>query len=241
MNALISLDHVSVVRDGRPVLDDLSLALEAGERLALIGDNGAGKTTLLRTIVGLQRAAGEIFAFGMRRRSEADFREVRTRAAYLFQDPDDQLFCPTVLDDVAFGPLNLGMQHAQAMSLAGDTLVELDLGHLANRITHRLSGGEKRLVSLAAVLAMRPDVLLLDEPTNFLDEAYLERMVAILSSLPAAMIIVSHDWTLLERLTDRAAVLRGGRLVPAMLHRHGQWTEQVHLHELAAGEAPGPS
>ncbi|WP_378941226.1 energy-coupling factor ABC transporter ATP-binding protein [Mesorhizobium sp. ANAO-SY3R2] len=237
MNTLISLEHVCVVRDGRCVLDDLSLTLEAGERLALIGSNGAGKTTLLRTIVGLQRATGEILAFGMHCRSEADFRQVRAKAAYLFQDPDDQLFCPTVIDDVAFGPLNLGMLHQEAMDLARTILGELDLGHLADRITHRLSGGEKRLVSLAAVLAMRPQVLLLDEPTNALDEAHLERMLDILSRLPIAMIIVSHDWALLEHLTDRAVILRGGRLIPAMLHRHGQWTEQVHLHELAPGDA----
>lgn len=238
MNALISLEHVYVERDGRRVLDDLSLSLAAGERLALVGGNGAGKTTLLRTIVGLQRATGEIIAFGMRCRSEADFRQVRAKVAYLFQDPDDQLFCPTVIDDVAFGPLNLGMRYPEAMELARKILGELGLGHLAERITHRLSGGEKRLVSLAAVLAMRPEVLLLDEPTNALDEVYLERMLDILSRLPIAMIIVSHDWALLERLTDRAAILRGGRLNPAMLHRHGQWTEQVHLHELAPGSAP---
>lgn len=236
MEALIRLQGVCVTRDGRRVLDDVSLTLEPGERLALIGSNGAGKTTLLRTIVGLQRATGEIFAFGMPRRSEADFRQVRTKAAYLFQDPDDQLFCPTVIDDVAFGPLNLGLRHSEAMEMAYRILDELDLGHLADRITHRLSGGEKRLVSLAAVLAMRPEVLLLDEPTNALDEAYLERMVDILSRLPIAMIIVSHDWALLELLTDRAAVLRGGHLIPAMLHRHGQWTEQVHLHCLDAGD-----
>lgn len=235
MNGLINLEQVSVVRDGRCVLDELSLSLAPGERLALIGDNGAGKTTLLRTIVGLERATGEISAFGMRCRTEADFREVRARAAYLFQDPDDQLFCPTVIDDVAFGPLNLGMRHREAMNLARELLRELGLDHLADRITHHLSGGEKRLVSLAAVLAMRPEVLLLDEPTNALDETHLDRMLAILSRQSIAMIIVSHDWALLERLTDRAAILRDGRLNPAVLHRHAQWTEHVHLHDLALG------
>lgn len=236
MNALITLDRISVARNGRRVLDDLSLSITAGERIALIGSNGAGKTTLLRAIVGLEAATGEITAFGMRCRGEADFRKVRAKAAYLFQDPDDQLFCPTVIDDVAFGPLNLGIRRGDAMGLARELLRELQLDHLADRITHHLSGGEKRLVSLAAVLAMRPEVLLLDEPTNALDETHLNRMLAILSRQAIAMIVVSHDWEILERLTDRAVILRNGRLLPAMLHRHSQWSEQVHLHCLDAGE-----
>lgn len=236
MKPLISLEQISVERNGRKILDRLSLSLSDGERLALIGDNGAGKTTLLRVIVGLEPASGEITAFGIRCLSETDFRKVRTRAAYLFQDPDDQLFCPTVIDDVAFGPLNLGMRRQDALDLSRDLLRDLHLGHLADHITHHLSGGEKRLVSLAAVLAMRPQALLLDEPTNALDETHLDRMLAILSRQTIAMIVVSHDWEILERLTDRAVLLRGGRLHPAMLHRHSQWSEQVHLHCLDVGE-----
>lgn len=236
MKPIISLEQVRVVKRGRSVLDGLSLSLEAGERLAIVGDNGAGKTTLLRTIVGLEPATGEVTAFGMRCRGEVDFRKVRTKAAYLFQDPDDQLFCPTVIDDVAFGPLNLGMSRQDAMDLARALLDELQLGHLADRITHHLSGGEKRLVSLAAVLAMRPEVLLLDEPTNALDQVHMARMFDILSRQSIAMIIVSHDWSLLERLTDRVVVLRNGHLSPATLHRHPLWTDHVHLHYPEAGE-----
>ena len=236
MTPLIRLEQISVARNNRNILDGLSLSLGRGERLALIGDNGVGKTTLLRVIVGLEPALGEITAFGMRCRDENDFHKVRTKAAYLFQDPDDQLFCPTVIDDVAFGPLNLGMRRQDALDLSRNLLNDLHLGHLADRITHHLSGGEKRLVSLAAVLAMGPQVLLLDEPTNALDETHLERMLAILSRQTIAMIIVSHDWEILERLTDRAVILRNGRLLPAMLHRHSQWSEQVHLHCLDSGE-----
>ena len=231
MSNVLSLSEVSVVRDGRRVLDALSLGLEAGERLALVGENGAGKTTLMRAIVGLEAATGEIIAYGQPCRSEADFRRIRAKTAYMFQDPDDQLFCPTVLDDVAFGPLNLGLRRPEALELARAQLHDLDLDHLAGRITHHLSGGEKRLVSLAAVLAMRPEVLLLDEPTNALDGAHLARMAAILMQQKVAMIITSHDWSLLERLTDRTVVLRDGRLAPAMLHRHAEWTDHVHLHE----------
>ncbi|EEY04914.1 ABC transporter family protein [Brucella neotomae 5K33] len=142
MKPLLSLDRVSVSRDGRNVLDKLSLSLAAGERLALIGDNGVGKTTLLRTIVGLEPASGEITAFGINCRNESDFRKIRAKAAYLFQDPDDQLFCPTVIDDVAFGPLNLGLSRQEAMELSNGLLHDLGLGHLAGRITHHLSGGK---------------------------------------------------------------------------------------------------
>lgn len=230
MKPIISLEDVCVARNGRKVLDRLSMSLASGERLALVGDNGEGKTTLLRTIVGLEPATGDINIFGITCRSEADFRKIRTKAAYLFQDPDDQLFCPTVIEDVAFGPLNLGLNWKEAVDLSHQILEDLELGHLADRITHHLSGGEKRLVSLAAILAMQPQVLLLDEPTNALDERHLERMLAILSAQKIAMIIVSHDRAILERLTDRAVVLRNGSLLPAMLYRHSQWSEQVHLH-----------
>jgi len=230
MSAVIVLDHVSVTRGARCVLKNLSLTLHEGERVALVGANGAGKTTLLRTIVGLEAAAGTITAFNVHCRDEKDFRKVRARAAYLFQDPDDQLFCPTVIDDVAFGPLNLGVRSDDAISFARALLSDLALAHLADCITHQLSDGEKRLVSLASVLAMRPAVLLLDEPTNALDESYMQRMVDILSRQRAAMIVVSHDWSLLERLCDRFVVLRDGALSPAILHRHPQWIDQLHVH-----------
>lgn len=231
MTTLLSLSGVSVSRGGRRVLDDVSLSLAAGERLALVGANGAGKTTLMRTLVGLEPAeAGTITAFGSRCATERDFRMVRARAGYLFQDPDDQLFCPTVIDDVAFGPLNLGATQRAAEATARATLARLDLGHLADRITHRLSGGEKRLVSLAAVLAMAPDILLLDEPTNALDDVHHARLEAILATLPTAMVIVSHDRAFLQRLATRAVLLRDGRLQPATIHGHRHTHDHLHIH-----------
>jgi len=232
MTTIIDLDRVSVTRGERLVLDDVSLTLAAGERLALVGANGVGKSTLLRTIVGLEKASGTVTVLGERCCSETDFRRIRGRVAYLFQDPDDQLFCPTVMEDVIFGPLNQGMRRQDAMALGHALLRDLGLFHLAERITYRLSGGEKRLVSLAAILAMRPQVLLLDEPTNALDETHLGIMLEILSRQSAAMIVVSHDLPVLQRLTDRTLILRDGRLIPGTLHRHPQWIDQVHLHDL---------
>lgn len=233
MSPLFELDAVTVARAGRVVLDRVSLTLMPGERLALAGANGAGKTTLLRTLVGLERpSAGRLAAFGAARRSETDFHAVRARAGLLFQDPDDQLFSPTVIEDVAFGPLNLGLAPAEAEARAAETLARFDLAHLAPRITHHLSGGEKRLVSLAAVLAMRPEVLLLDEPTNALDAAHAARLTDLLAGLKATMVIVSHDFALLERLATRAVLLKEGRLVKACLHRHVHAHDHIHIHEV---------
>ena len=202
--ALISLRDVSFSYEpDRPVLESVNLQLRAGERVGLRGPNGSGKTTLLHLIVGLLRpAGGEIEVFGEVRRREADFVDVRARVGLLFQDPEDQLFCPTVAEDVAFGPLNLGKGRDEVRDIARETLQSLGLEGYEGRITYKLSGGEKRLVSLATVLAMKPDVLLLDEPAAGLDEETVERVVRILDRLPLGMIVVSQDRGFLGRTTS---------------------------------------
>ena len=233
MTVLLDLSGVSVRRSGRLVLDRVDLRLESGERLALAGANGACKTTLLLVIVGLESLhAGELVAFGRARREENDFRDLRQRIGFLFQDSDDQLFAPTVIEDVAFGPLNLGFTPAQAIERARAVLADLDLMSLEKRVTHHLSGGEKRLVALAGVLAMDPDVLLLDEPTNALDEAHLDRLTTRLADLPVAMILVSHDAHFLSTLSTRAVLLEDGRLKPAVAHRHQHRHDHVHFHPI---------
>jgi cobalt/nickel transport system ATP-binding protein len=213
-DALIRLTGVCFAYgQGPPVLDGLDLELRPGRRLALVGPNGSGKTTLLHLIVGLLRpTAGSVEAFGQARATEKDFFEVRARAGLLFQDPEDQLFCPTVAEDVAFGPLNLGHSQAQAEAIVTETLEGLGLAGYEDRVTYKLSGGEMRLVSLATVLAMRPDVLLLDEPTAGLDEDAERRLLDVLAPLPQAMIIVSHDRAFREALVEETRVLRNGRL-----------------------------
>lgn len=218
-DTLFALQGICFAYDiGRPVLQNADFILSADERVALVGGNGAGKTTLLQIMVGLLKPqSGEIIAFGDRRRSEHDFRGVRGRAGLLFQDPDDQLFCPTVAEDVAFGPLNLGRNRAEAGRLVTRTLARLGLQGLENRVTYKLSGGEKRLVALATVLAMEPEVLLLDEPTAALDEGAQDRLLDILAGLPQAMVIVSHDRAFRERLATRHMTLAAGRLRPSPL------------------------
>jgi cobalt/nickel transport system ATP-binding protein len=205
-----------------PVLDDTGFGLETGERLCITGHNGAGKSTLLHIMVGLlMPQAGSVIAFGQERKLDADFHEVRRRAGLVFQDPDDQLFSPTVADDIAFGPLNLGKSRQEALAIVEAVLTRLDLMHLRDRITHKLSGGEKRLVTLAAVLAMEPDVLLLDEPTNALDEDNEARLTDILLSLPQAMVLVSHDPHFRRKIATRTLRLSHGKLAapnPACKH-----------------------
>jgi cobalt/nickel transport system ATP-binding protein len=227
----VQLDALSVTRDGLPVLRDVSLRLAAGERLAIVGPNGAGKTTLLRAIVGLQPpTSGAVRLFGEPCVAETDFARARPRIGFLFQDSDDQLFCPTVLEDVCFGPRNLGLGQAQAESVALRALAELGIAHLADRVVHRLSGGEKRLVCLAGLLAMDPAVLLLDEPTNGVDTANGARLHAALAAFPGALILVSHDAAFVAGLATRAALLEDGRLVPAAIHDHAHTHSHPHLH-----------
>lgn len=200
-----------------PVLRNVHFFLYPGEKVALTGPNGAGKTTLFHLLVGLiTPQQGHITAFGKVRRVEKDFLEVRARAGLLFQDSDDQLFCPTVREDVAFGPLNLGKTAHEVEAIVTETLGKLGLETYASRITHRLSGGEKRLVALATVLAMEPDVLLLDEPTNGLDRQAEARLMDILSTLPQAMIIISHHDAFLDRIATRHMVLDNQELHPVV-------------------------
>jgi len=228
---LLELRGLCFAHDGQAVLRGVDFRLGRGDRVALIGANGAGKTTLLHVLVGLIRPdAGEVVAFGQSCRGERDFLSVRARVGLLFQHSDDQLFCPTVLDDVAFGPLNLGQSPARARAVAEATLAALGLDGFAERVTHRLSAGEKRLVALATVLAMEPEVLLLDEPTNGLDETTEARLIAYLAASDQTMVVVSHDRRFLERLVTRAVVLRDGMLQEAELHRHPHRHEHAHLH-----------
>ncbi len=210
---LVRLAGVDFAYGPRPVLRECDLAIGPGERVGLVGANGSGKTTVLHLIVGLlQPAAGRVEVFGAARTREADFHEVRRRVGLVFQDADDQLFCPTVAEDVAFGPLNLRKPHHEVRQIVARTLAMLGLSGYEDRVTYKLSGGEKRLVALATVLAMQPEVLLLDEPISGLDEESERRVTDILLGLPQAMLIVSHDGEFLRRVATRTVRLRDGRL-----------------------------
>lgn len=197
----------------RRVLEDCSLTLRAGDRVGLIGANGAGKSTLLEIMIGLHRPeSGTIRAFGKACVLETDFVAVRRRVGLLFEDPDDQLFCITVAEDVAFGPFNLDWSRDRVQAAVRDTLAHLGLAGYEERVTWRLSRGEKRLVSLAAVLAMEPEVLLLDEPTAGLDDAHTARLIDVLNGMERTLLIVSHDQPFLRAVTNRTLRLEQGTL-----------------------------
>ncbi len=197
----------------KAVFGGLDFSLREGCRAGLVGANGSGKTTLFHLVMGLLRPqAGKVEVFGRECRTEEDFRLVRTQVGLLFQDPDDQLFCPTVAEDVAFGPLNLGASRAEAHAIVHETLARLGLEGFEERVTFNLSGGEKRLVSLATVLAMRPRLLLLDEPTAGLDEPTTKRIVELLRSPGFSYLIISHDRDFLAQTVETTYRLEGGRI-----------------------------
>ena len=227
---IINLTDLSFTYAGSiPVLDKLSLRLQQGEHVGLIGPNGSGKTTLLHIIMGLLKpASGNINIFGNSVSEEKDFQVVRQRIGLVFQDADDQLFNPTVLEDVAFGPLNLGKSREEAVAIARKTLEFLGLAGFEERVTYKLSGGEKKLVSLATVLAMEPDVLLLDEPVAGLDEATEKRIVDILKNLNLSYILVSHNIDLLMETTHYIGYMSGGKI--SIDKEHIPHTH-VHVHE----------
>ncbi len=217
------------------VFDKLDFELRQGEKIGLIGDNGSGKTTLLQIIIGILPAqSGRIEILGETVETENDFHRARKQVGLLFQHSDDQLFCPTVLEDVAFGPLNLGKKPAEAREIALKTLKDLNLGGFEDRITHQLSGGEKKLVALATILAMRPKILLLDEPTSGLDMDTRARLADILGQLDVSYIMVSHEYDFLARNTKTVYCLKGGQIA----YRGKSSSLHSHYHNHSAGDIP---
>ncbi|MDI6890138.1 MAG: ABC transporter ATP-binding protein [Thermodesulfovibrionales bacterium] len=199
--------------NGRKVFNSLNFSLKSGDRIGLTGPNGAGKTTLLHLIMGLLKPnSGEIKIFGKVRKEEKDFTEVRQRIGLLFQDSDDQLFCPTIEEDVAFGPLNLGKSLEEARAIVRETCEKLGLKGFEKRITHRLSSGEKRLVALATVVAMNPECLLLDEPSTGLDEMSTERFLKYLKEYSDTYIIISQDHGFLKDVADKIYRLKDSKI-----------------------------
>ncbi|MBE0426111.1 MAG: ABC transporter ATP-binding protein [Nitrospirae bacterium] len=194
--------------NGRKIFNNLNFSMEKGDRIGLIGPNGAGKTTLLHLIMGLLKPdSGEIEIFGKVRKEDRDFTEVRQRIGLLFQDSDDQLFCPTVEEDIAFGPLNLGKTHEDARIIVRETCEKLGLNGYEKKITNRLSEGEKRLVALATVVAMHPECYLLDEPATGLDEKTTQRLLNYLRENTHTYIIITHDLGFLKNVAEKMYVL----------------------------------
>ncbi|WP_017314563.1 energy-coupling factor ABC transporter ATP-binding protein [Mastigocladopsis repens] len=196
-----------------PVLREISFTLNAGDRVALMGPTGSGKSTLLENLIGLkQPLSGTIWINGIPVEPKT-LPQVRRNIGFSFQDANDQLFMPTILEDVTFGPRNYGVPPAIAIDKARHLLADFGLEAYANRSAHELSGGQRRLAALAAILALDPAILILDEPTNGLDPAWRRHLAQVLLKLPVqVMLIASHDLHWLSKVTQRALVLSGGRI-----------------------------
>ena len=199
--------------DGHQALYGVDLALAAGERVAMLGPNGAGKTTLVLHLNGILTAgAGTVSISGLPV-SGRDLREVRRRVGIVFQDPDDQLFMPTVRDDVAFGPRNLGLRGAALEAAVTRALAQVGMAEYADRPPHHLSFGQRRRVAVATVLAMEPELLVLDEPSSNLDPASRRELADIVRSLDVTVLMVTHDLPYALELCPRSVVLAGGVVV----------------------------
>ena len=236
----IQLDKVSFsYPSGRHILHQVDLSIDPHQRLGLIGPNGSGKTTLLHLIMGLhQPTKGKLLFKGHEIKEKEDLKKLRRSIGLVFQDADDQLFSPTVIEDVAFGPLNLGNSPEKALEISNKTLQDLGLAHLADQVTHRLSGGEKKLVSLATVLSMQPEAMLLDEPTNNLDKKIRGRLIEILNTLDIAYMIISHDWDFLSATCKGLYIMDQGQIQQSdttrlHLHRHAHTCgSHPHNHQM---------
>ena len=198
--------------DGQQALADVSLSIGQGESVAIIGPNGAGKSTLLLHLNGILRSNGAVRVLG-RTVDDKSLRWVRSRVGLVFQDPDDQLFSPTVFDDVAFGPINMGYSENEVRQAVTRALDWVGMKGYELRSGHHLSLGEKKRVALATVLSMSPEILVLDEPTSNLDPGAKWSLISLLKGLPVTKVVVSHDLELVGALCHRVIVFDGGRVI----------------------------
>ncbi|GAB6901708.1 energy-coupling factor ABC transporter ATP-binding protein [Kineosporia succinea] len=198
--------------DGHLALDGVTLSLEKGERVALLGPNGAGKTTLALHLNGIHTAtSGSVSVSGMPV-AKRDLAEIRRRVGIVFQDPDDQLFMPTVRDDVAFGPRNLGLSRDEVADRVEKALATVRLSDVADRPPHHLSFGQRRRAAVATVLAMDPDILVLDEPSSNLDPASRRELAEVLLDLDVTVLMITHDLPYALQLCPRSLILADGRI-----------------------------
>ncbi len=199
--------------DGQGALSGVSFRMMPGERVALLGPNGAGKTTLAHHLNGIRRADRGVVAVGDLTLGDETLGEIRKRVGLVFQNPDDQLFMPTVAEDVAFGPANLGVSGDELEKAVSDALGAVGAEDLRGRVPHHLSGGERRRVSLSTVLAMNPSILVLDEPTSGLDPAGRRELIGVLQSLDVAQLVITHDLYFALELRSRALIMDAGVIV----------------------------
>ena len=233
MHHTIHVEHLSFAYpDGQTALRDVSLKIEPCEKVALVGPNGAGKSTLMLHLNGiLKSTSGTVQVCGLDLQP-SNMGQVRAAVGLVFQDPDDQLFSPTVFDDVAFGPLYQGLASAGVKERVDQALAAVGMGAYRDRVSHHLSVGEKKRIAIATVLSMQPEILVLDEPTAGLDPRARRSFINLLRDLDQTMLVSTHDMRLVAELFPRTVVMDEGRIVadgrtdailndPVLLEAHG--------------------
>lgn len=210
---MVQVEHLSYAYpDRRLALTDVSLSVDAGEKVGVVGPNGAGKSTLFLHLNGILRGEGQVEIAGMPV-SDRTARKIRAKVGLVFQDPDDQLFSPTVFEDVAFGPLHLGCPHQEVRARVIQALADVGMSGYEDHMPHHLSLGERKRVAIATVLSMDSAILVLDEPSAGLDPRARRNLIALLRQLPQTMLVASHDMRLIWDLCERTVVMDGGQVV----------------------------
>jgi len=216
-----------------PLFEDININVNVGETIGLIGSNGAGKSTLLKLLVGLHMPESGSIKVDNLELERRTLNDLRQKVGFSFQDADSQLFMTTVYEDVAFGPRNHGRSDEEVKELVSNALAQVDGEHLANRPPYKLSGGEKRVVTLATVLAMEPIVIALDEPTTGLDPKARRNLIRLLKELPQTKMIATHDMDMALEICDRVVVMHHGRVAmigkPQTVFKDKQLLEECHL------------
>lgn len=209
----VSLRGVSYTYpDGHNALRNVSLEIKQCEKVALVGPNGAGKSTLMLQLNGVYQGSGEIHIMGQPL-EEKNLPLIRARIGMVFQNPDDQLFSPTVFEDVAFGPLHMGYPEDEVRARVSEALEQVGMADYARRLSYHLSLGEKKRIAIATVLSMRPDILVFDEPTSGLDPRSRRSLIELLDEMKLTMLVSTHDMRLVEELFPRMVIMDRGRIV----------------------------
>ena len=196
---------------GHEVLHDMSFRIEKGESVGLIGANGAGKSTKMKLLLGLLEADGEVLIDGIEVKKET-LADIRAKLGFVLQNSDNQMFMPTVYEDMIFGPLNYGLPRDEVDRRVDEVLERLDLEYLKNRYNHKISGGEKRMAAIATILAMEPEAILMDEPTSALDPFNRRLVINTIRELDQTKLIASHDLDMILDTCDRVILISGGRI-----------------------------
>ncbi len=232
MDKVVEIENLSYsYPDGQQALYGINLAVGLDETVALIGPNGAGKSTLLLHLNGIMRSDGTVRILGIPL-EDKNLKWVRSKVGLVFQDPDDQLFMPTVFDDVAFGPINMGYAEEEVRERVSKALQWVGMNGYEKRSPHHLSIGEKKRISIATILSMRPEILVIDEPTANLDPRAKWELVKLVKGLPMTKIVASHDLEMITALCERTIILDEGKIVAddatlnimsntPLLERHG--------------------